>query len=99
MKKVTAILLVAMLLMAVCAPMVQAKVANRKPGGVPGFLCGCCLGLRTGLEWNDGAELHWREWAPVIPWVGFIFSIWNGLDCYGGTTPKQWAEQNGANWY
>ncbi len=50
-------------------------------------------------EWNDGAELHWREWTPLIPYVGFIFSVWNGLDCYNGMTAHQWAEKNGANWY
>lgn len=49
--------------------------------------------------WNEGADVHWREWAVLIPAVGIVFSIWNGIECAHGWTSVQWAEQNAANWY
>ena len=56
---------------------------------------------RTGIgtEWNEGADLHWREWGTLIPVAGIFIGIWNGLDCANGMTAHEFAEQNAANWY
>jgi len=77
----------------------EGKV-ERKPGGVAPFIIGCCWGLREGTQWNEGAQMHWREWVrfPLNP-IAFIFAIWDGIECAGGITAHQWAEKNGANWY
>ena len=63
------------------------------------FLVGCCWGIREGSEWNEGADMHWREWCRIIPYVGGLFAIWDGIDCYGGMTAHEWAKKNAANWY
>ncbi|MBM4143288.1 MAG: hypothetical protein FJ225_06820 [Lentisphaerae bacterium] len=76
----------------------QAKV-QRNPGGIMPFLVGCCWGLREGTEWNEGAQMHWREWCRIIPVVGLVIAVWDGIECAGGITAHQWAEKNGANWY
>jgi len=80
-------------------PISSYAATNKNPGGLSAFFIGCCWGLREGLEYNEGASLHWREVLPVIPYVGLLFAVWNGLECAKGTTKKDWAEQNGANWY
>lgn len=100
MKRLATIVLALMLAGAMLAPVeTLARNTARKPGGVPAFFIGCCFGLREGTMWNEGADLHWREWAPIIPYVGIVFAIWNGIDCANGMTSVQWAEQNAANWY
>ncbi len=85
--------------MVLCPVDAQALNETRKPGGVPAFLIGCCFGLREGTQWNEGADLHWREWCVLIPYAGIVFAIWNGIDCANGMTAHEFAEQNGANWY
>jgi len=100
MKRVVGIVVVLALVASVFAPMTaQALNTQREPGGVPAFFIGCCLGLREGTEWNEGADLHWREWCTLIPYAGIVFAIWNGVDCANGMTAHEFAEQNAANWY
>jgi len=100
MKKMTAMVLALTLAVSLLAPMsAEALNTNRAPGGVVAFFVGCCFGVRVGTEWNEGADLHWREWAPVIPYIGIVFSVWNGVDCANGMTAHEFAEQNAANWY
>ena len=99
MKKFAAICCMIMLVTALTPTQSEAKNENRQPGGAAGFFVGCCMGLRVGTEWNEGADLHWREWAVLIPYVGGIFAIWNGVDCASGITAHDWAQANGANWY
>ena len=99
MKKALTICCVAMILLTLTVAPTEAKNTTRAPGGLPAFLVGCCFGLRVGGEWNEGADLHWREWARIIPWVGGLFAIWDGVECYNGITAHDWAAQNGANWY
>lgn len=99
MKKALTVLCVVILLLTVTSMPSLAKNTNRQPGGVPAFLIGCCWGLRVGTEWNEGADLHWREWCMLIPYVNIVLGIWNGIDCYNGITAHEWAAQNGANWY
>ena len=98
MKKLSLILCVVLLATAL-GPVVATAKTNRAPGGVPAFFIGCCWGLREGVEWNDGADLHWREWCRIIPYAGIVFAIWDGVDCYNGIGAKAWADANGANWY
>lgn len=98
MKRVAVITCIAVVLLTLCPLLPQAQAA-REPGGIPAFFIGCCWGLREGTEWNEGADMHWREWGRIIPVVGFILGVWDGVECYEGITAHEWAEQNGANWY
>ena len=98
MKKLVATVCAAVLLLTLC-PIVTEAASTREPGGVPAFFIGCCLGLREGTEWNEGADLHWREWCVLIPYAGIVFAIWNGIDCANGITAREWAEAHGAEWY
>jgi hypothetical protein len=95
MKLIASLLVVLFVLMAF-APAVSA--AGDK-GGPMGFLIGCCFGIRSGAAYNDGKDLHWREWALIIPIAGYVVAILNGLDGMNGLTTKDMAKQFGANYY
>ena len=100
MKKVVAGALALTLAVSLLAPIsAEALNTQRAPGGLPAFFIGCCFGLRVGTQWNEGADMHWREWGTIVPIVGLFISIWNGIDCANGMTAHEFAEQNGANWY
>ena len=100
MRKALGMALALTLVVALLAPISAQAVDNtREPGGAKAFLVGCCLGLRVGTEWNEGADFHWREWGTLIPYAGVVFSIWNGVDCAKGLTAHQFAEEYGTNWY
>jgi hypothetical protein len=100
MKKTLGAVVALTLVVALLAPLAaHAQSATREPGGARAFFVGCCLGLREGTEWNEGADPHWREWCTLIPYAGVVFSIWNGVDCAKGVTSHQFAEEYGANWY
>ncbi|MBM4149626.1 MAG: hypothetical protein FJ224_11400 [Lentisphaerae bacterium] len=98
MKRVIAGILVATLFLTAMPVSTMAK-SSREPGGAAAFFIGCCWGLREGLEWNEGADMHWREWVMIVPVVNIVFAIWAGIDCAGGITSRDWANANGANWY
>ena len=68
-------------------------------GGVVGFFVGCCFGLRNGLAWNEGKDLHFRDWGPIIPFVGIVVSIWNGIETMNGATNKDLAAMYPGNFY
>jgi len=93
---VASVLLVVMLLSPVA---IQSAKAATEPGGFPAFFFGCCMGMRVGSEWNEGKEVHWREWCVLIPYAGIIFAVWNGIDCYNGMTSKDFAKKYSTNWY
>jgi len=106
MKCVTCLCLSLVLLGAVALPAGAAGKSGPEPGGPAAFFIGCLLGLRAGLEYNEGATPHWREWArfgglvPVVGWVlGPAFAIWDGIECNEGMTAHEWAEKYGADWY
>jgi hypothetical protein len=123
MKRVVAGLCVAGLLLALTPGPTQGaepkaappkvQPAKDKRGGIAAFLVGCCFGIREGTEWNEGKQLHWREWVwmPLIaltpiPYLGFVFGaassvfhIWDGVQCAQGMTAHQFAEKYGTNWY
>lgn len=99
MKRVVALSCAVCIALTAVAVTPAAAATAREPGGPMAFLIGCCFGIREGSEWNEGKDMHWREIAPVIPYLGLIFSIWNGIECAQGMTAHEWAEANGANWY
>ena len=95
MKFIASLLVVLFVLLAI-APAASAAGGQ---GGFMGFIVGCCFGIRSGAAYNDGKDLHWREWALVIPIAGLVVAIMNGLDGSNGLTAKDMAKQYGANFY
>jgi len=63
------------------------------------FLVGLCLGPRAQMDYKDGKEFHWREICRVIPYVGGIFAIWDGVDISSGKGRAELQEAYGANYY
>lgn len=99
MKKLIAgVLLVAFMLVAFNPVPAQAAKGEGR-GGVMGFIAGCCFGVRAGADYNDGKEIHWREWVMLIPYVNIVFAIWNGVDGANGVTRADYAEQYGSIYY
>jgi len=68
-------------------------------GGFMGFIAGCCFGPRTAAAYNDGKEVHWRQWLRLIPYAGIIFAVWDGIDGAQGVTTGDYAEKYGATFY
>ena len=97
MKKLVASLLVVLFVLIAFAP--AAVAANSDRGGFLGFIVGCCFGIRSGAAYNDGKDLHWREWALIIPIAGIVVAVINGMDGSNGLTSKDLAKQYGANFY
>ncbi len=97
MKKAIACLLVGVLLTGTLGTAMAAEGGTRS--GVISFFAGCCFGIRTGAAYNDGKDLHFREWGLLIPFAGWIIAIWNGIDCAGGITTEQLAAQYGSIYY
>lgn len=97
MKKVLACLLVVAFLMGSVTVASAAQGTGR--GGVMGFIAGCCFGIRAGGAYNEGKEIHWREWVGLIPYVNIIFYIWNGVDGANGVSTKDYAAKYGAIYY
>ena len=97
MKKMFACLMIVMLVLLAVAPAASAAGSGR--GGFMGFIAGCCFGVRAGSAYNDGKEIHWREWCLLIPYVNIVFQIWNGIDSANGTTSGELAAKYGAIYY
>ncbi len=95
MKKTIVSMLAALMLMGTVASAAPAKGR----GGFMGFIGGCCFGLRCGTAYNDGKEIHWREWIRIIPVVGLVVGIWDGIDCAGGKTTSDLAAEYGSMYY
>lgn len=89
-------LMVVLMLLLVVAP--AASAADGR-GGFMGLIAGCCFGIRAGNAYNDGKDLHFREWCTIIPWVGFVFQIWNGIDSAQGKTTANLASEFGSTYY
>ena len=99
MKKLVASMLVGLFVLMAVAPAASAADKGNGRGGFMGFIAGCCFGIRAGNAYNDGKEIHFREWCTIIPYAGIIFSIWNGIDCAGGKTTADLSAQYGATYY
>ena len=93
-------LLVGLLLVVVLAGSFSPAYAiNEKRGGVMGFVAGCCFGIRAGAAYNDGKEIHWREWVMLVPFVNIVCEIWNGIDGANGMQTSDYAAKYGAIYY
>ncbi len=68
-------------------------------GGVMGFIAGCCFGIRAATDYNEGKEIHWREWCRLIPWAGIVFAVWDGVDGANGITRADMAAKYGSTFY
>ncbi|NCD33447.1 MAG: hypothetical protein EOL87_08545 [Spartobacteria bacterium] len=96
MKKLTAIALLSLMMSISVAPVAQAGSGR---GGFMGFIAGCCFGMRAGGQYNEGKDIHWREWCMFIPVVGMAISIWNGVDGASGVTEADYADQYGSQYF
>jgi hypothetical protein len=96
MKKFIAGLVLVSVIFATAVP---ALAVNEKRGGVMGFVAGCCFGIRAGAAYNDGKEIHWREWVRLVPFVGFVCAIWDGIDGSEGMTTSDYAKMYGSSYY
>lgn len=77
----------------------SALAVNESRGGLMGFIAGCCFGIRAGGAYNEGKEIHWREWVMLIPYVNIVFAIWNGVDGANGVTSSDYAKKYGSSFY
>jgi hypothetical protein len=93
-KKVLAGVLAGAILLGTLSP---ALAVNEKRGGFLGFVAGCCFGLRTGGAYNEGKEIHWREWISLV--IPLIPQIWDGIEGARGMTTADYAKQYGGTFY
>jgi len=96
MKKTLACMMAALML---SLSVGSASAATDSRGGLMGFIAGCCFGIRAGGDYNEGKEIHWREWVGLIPYVNIVFAIWNGIDGANGVTTADYAKKYGASFY
>jgi hypothetical protein len=96
MKKAVALVLIGVFMLLAVAP---TFAADKGRGGFLGFIAGCCFGIRSGCAYNDGKDLHWREWGLLIPLFSIYVGIVNGIDGYNGKTTSDLAAQFGATYY
>jgi len=66
---------------------VLAADAGQK-NGVGGFLAGCCIGPRVGMELNE-RNIRITEWIRLIPVVGIVPSVIHGVEAYNGKTMQE----------
>ncbi len=74
-----------------------APAINENRGGLMGFIAGCCFGMRAGAAYNDGKEIHWREWIALI--VPIVPPVWNGIDGANGMTSEDYVRKYGGTFY
>jgi hypothetical protein len=98
MRKFIALSLAALTLGLSAMPAAQAAPAPGR-GGIVSFFVGCCFGLRTGAAYNEGKDIHFREWCLLIPYVGVVFAIWNGIDGANGVTRADLNTKYPGNFY
>lgn len=96
MKKTMVVALAALLLV---GSLRGVEAAETSRGGFMGFIAGCCFGIRSGIAYNEGKDIHWREWGRLIPFAGFVLAIWDGVEGSKGMTTADYATQYGANYY
>jgi len=97
LRKISVLVLACCMLSAV--PMQsQAQTANGR-GGVISFFVGCCFGVRTAGAFNEGKDLHIRDWGRIIPYVGVVFAIWDGIEGAQGMTSTRLQQTYGAQYF
>lgn len=82
-----------------CAVAASAATAVPRRDGALGFCIGCCFGARSGAAYNEGKQLHWKEWGLMIPIVNIFIDILNGVDTMNGLATADLAGQYGAQYY
>ncbi len=97
MKKVVACLMAGLVLLSVAGT--SGLAINENRGGLMGFIAGCCFGIRAGAAYNDGKEIHWREWVLLIPVANIVFAIWNGIDGANGMTTADYTKAYGSSFF
>jgi hypothetical protein len=90
---------VAMALILLGVAVVPAPAVETQRGGFLGFIAGCCFGIRSGAAYNDGKDIHWREWCRLLPFAGIVFAIWDGVDGASGVTTADYVARYGAHYY
>ena len=93
--KAIAILLIALMALLAVAPGAMAE----ERGGLAGAVIGCCFGIRSAAAYNDGKDLHWREWIRIIPIVSIVGAVYDGVDAMNGRSTSDYAAQYGSNYY
>ena len=74
---------------ALLATAIPASAAQPKRGGLIGGLVGCCFGIRSAADYNDGKDISVREWLRIVPFVGFVVAIVDTVDGYNGVTRSE----------
>jgi hypothetical protein len=95
MKKIIVTGLIALFVVGM-TPQVEAQTER---GGVAGLFVGCCFGIRTAGQWNEGKDLHFRDWGRLIPLVNIVLAVWDGIQGYEGITSRDLASEYGSNYY
>lgn len=90
---------VALLFLVLAGSAISVRAVNDQRGGFMGFVAGCLFGVRAGGAYNDGKEIHWREWCRLIPYAGVVFGIWDGVEASKGMTASDYATKYGASYY
>ena len=98
MKKVLTLVLAGILVTGAFSA-TEAEAADEGRGGPMGFVAGCCFGLRAAMDYNEGKEIHWREWCRLIPYAGIVFAVWDGVEGYQGKTSDYYAIEYGSTYY
>ena len=98
MKKTMACILAVLMALMAFAPAASAA-EGKGEGGVMGFVVGCCFGARSAAAYNDGKNLHWKEWGQLIPIFSIVVCVVNGVDGWNGLTTADMAAKYGAQYY
>ena len=72
-----------------------AKADEEERGGFMGFVAGCCLGARAAMDYNEGKEIHMRDWLRII----YVGVIWDAIDGAQGKTRADFVEEYGSTYY
>jgi hypothetical protein len=95
MKKIIAFSLLSVFLFSA----IPVADAQQDRGGVIGLLVGCCFGIRTAGAYNQGKDLHFRDWGRIIPVVNIVLAIWDGIEGAQGITTSNLQAQYGAQYF
>ena len=97
MKKLVACVMIAVALL--LGTTGTASAVNKERGGFMGFIAGCCFGIRSGAAYNDGKEIHWRQWVMLVPIANIVVAVWTGIEGYNGMTTQDYADKYGSSFY
>lgn len=95
--KIVALFLVMVMAFFAFAPAGVAQ--ERESGGIGGFLVGFCFGIRSAAAYNDGKDLHWREWISLVPIADIVGMVFNAVDGMNGMTTADLAQRYHGNYY